>query len=264
MTVANGKRGLTPRGADLGIRYAKLAIGGCPGLERDTRANGDERQGKRSPLLRTSEEFAKLMCQCPSGPIVSGPDNRRGIVCALVSCAGGDRRYILRLHAAILGNSPCFSFENTMALDIRGKTALVTGGASGIGLELTRQLLAGGCNVVIADLTLHQEAQEVTDAKHSDGARASFVETDVAKWDQLQKSFDYAVKEFGHLDIVVPGAGIFEPPVGPPVMSCHYTPADMPREFQTSGIPTRGRILCSHLHTKCSISTSHTLSARRR
>jgi 3-hydroxybutyrate dehydrogenase len=123
-------------------------------------------------------------------------------------------------HAAILGASLFFAFENIMALDIRGKAALITGGASGICLELTRQLLAGGCNVVIADLTLRQEAKGVIDGKHSDEARALFVETDVANWVQLQNSFDYAVKEFGHLDIVVPGAGIFEPPVAPPIMPC--------------------------------------------
>lgn len=100
-----------------------------------------------------------------------------------------------------------------MALDIRGKTALVTGGASGICLELTRQLVAGGCNVVIADLALRPEASDITNAKNDARARASFIETDVLKWDQLQRCFDFAIKEFGHLDIVVPGAGIFDPPV---------------------------------------------------
>lgn len=108
-----------------------------------------------------------------------------------------------------------------MALDIHGKTALITGGASGIGLELSRRLLSGGCNVVIADLTLRQEAEELTNNTNStNGARASFVETDVTKWNELQNSFDYAIKTFGHLDIVFPGAGIFEPPVVPPITSC--------------------------------------------
>lgn len=103
-----------------------------------------------------------------------------------------------------------------MALELKGKTALVTGGGSGIGLELTRQLLAGGCNVVIADLQLREEAKELTEKQHADGAGISFVKTDVTKWDQLQNSFDHAIKEFKHLDIVIPGAGIFEPPVGRP------------------------------------------------
>lgn len=108
-----------------------------------------------------------------------------------------------------------------MALDIRGKTALITGGASGIGLELSRRLLDGGCNVVIADITFGQEAKELTDnTKSTNGARASSVETDVTKWDELQNAFEYAIKTFGHLDIVVPGAGIFEPLVVPPITTC--------------------------------------------
>ena len=39
-----------------------------------------------------------------------------------------------------------------MALDINGKTALVTGGSSGICFELTKRLISGGCNVIVADI----------------------------------------------------------------------------------------------------------------
>lgn len=100
-----------------------------------------------------------------------------------------------------------------MALEIHGKTALVTGGASGIGLALCHKLLEGGCNVVIADLGVRPESQELLDTKF-DGASASFIETDVTDWSQLQAAFDHAIKEFKQLDIVFPGAGIFDPPVG--------------------------------------------------
>lgn len=99
-----------------------------------------------------------------------------------------------------------------MALEIRGKTALVTGGASGIGLALSHRLLDGGCNVVIADLTQRPEAQELLEKKF-DGASASFVKTDVTNWAELQSAFDHALKTFKQLDIVFPGAGIFDPPV---------------------------------------------------
>jgi NAD(P)-dependent dehydrogenase (short-subunit alcohol dehydrogenase family) len=97
-----------------------------------------------------------------------------------------------------------------MALQISGKTALVTGGGSGICLELTKKLLAGGCNVLVADLSLRPEAEEVI----KDGgksAKAVFVKTDVTSWAELQNAFDSAIKSFGRLDIVVPGAGVFEP-----------------------------------------------------
>lgn len=97
-----------------------------------------------------------------------------------------------------------------MALELRGKTALVTGGGSGICLAFTKKLLDEGCNVLVADLALGPDAQEVID-KGGSSAKAAFVKTDVTNWTQLQNAFDAAMKAFGRLDVVVPGAGIFEP-----------------------------------------------------
>ncbi|KAG6077049.1 hypothetical protein E4U16_002455 [Claviceps sp. LM84 group G4] len=100
-----------------------------------------------------------------------------------------------------------------MALDIRGKTALITGGASGIGLQVTRQLLARGCSVMIADLKSSDELDVLVQGAHEGHARASFVRTDVTKWQELDALFSETVHEFGRLDIVIPGAGILEPEV---------------------------------------------------
>ncbi|KAG5963349.1 hypothetical protein E4U57_002190 [Claviceps arundinis] len=98
-----------------------------------------------------------------------------------------------------------------MALDIRGKTALITGGASGIGLQVTHQLLAGGCSVMIADLKSSKELDILIQNANKGLARASFVRTDVTKWQELDALFSQTVQEFGRLDIVIPGAGILEP-----------------------------------------------------
>lgn len=103
-----------------------------------------------------------------------------------------------------------------MALSLNGKAALVTGGGSGICLELTRKLLASGCSVVIADLALRPEAEEVI-SRALDEPRAVFIKTDVSDWTQLQAAFDKSMREFGRLDVVVPGAGVFEP-----VSTLHY------------------------------------------
>jgi hypothetical protein len=156
-----------------------------------------------------------------------------------------------------------FSIDNIMALDIHGKTALVTGGGSGICLDVSRLLLDGGCNVVIADLALRPEAKELTEnTKSANGARASFIETDVTKWDQLQNSFDHAIKTFGQLDIVVPGAGLFEPPVGPLPRLDNILSLTTYREYPIFGIQTREQIQWHHLPSKCSMSMLHTLSVQ--
>jgi 3-hydroxybutyrate dehydrogenase len=109
-----------------------------------------------------------------------------------------------------------------MAFQARNKTALVTGGGSGICLAFAKLLLSHNCNVLIADLQLTSEAQEIVDAKNgnSEKARAVFKQTDVTDWKQLQAAFDVALKEFGSLDIVCPGAGIFDP-VSPLPPSIH-------------------------------------------
>ncbi|KAI9688216.1 MAG: hypothetical protein M1822_001722 [Bathelium mastoideum] len=100
------------------------------------------------------------------------------------------------------------------SFSVSGKTAIVTGAGSGINLSFAKLLLSHGCNVVFADLALRPEAQEVVDAHSSttdDKPRAVFVETDVVQWPQLQRMFDVADQEFGGVDIVCPGAGIYEP-----------------------------------------------------
>jgi NAD(P)-dependent dehydrogenase (short-subunit alcohol dehydrogenase family) len=100
-----------------------------------------------------------------------------------------------------------------MAFQVHNKTALVTGGGSGICLAFAKLLLSRNCNVLIADLQLTPEAQELVSAKNDkpETGRAVFKQTDVTDWKQLQAAFDATLKEFGGLDIVCPGAGIFDP-----------------------------------------------------
>ncbi|KAL9595322.1 MAG: hypothetical protein Q9219_006518 [cf. Caloplaca sp. 3 TL-2023] len=102
-----------------------------------------------------------------------------------------------------------------MASLLAGKTAIVTGAGSGINLAFARLLLRKECNVLFADRALRPEAKEVV-AAHSrpthDQARAVFQETDVREWPQLERMFHRATKEFGGVDIVCPGAGVYEPP----------------------------------------------------
>lgn len=81
----------------------------------------------------------------------------------------------------------------------------------GINYCLVKQLLERNCSVLIADLALRPEAEELV-KKYTSSPKCLFIKTDVTDWKQLQHSIDQTVAEFGGLDIVGPGAGIFEEP----------------------------------------------------
>ncbi|PYH80182.1 hypothetical protein BO82DRAFT_375848 [Aspergillus uvarum CBS 121591] len=100
-----------------------------------------------------------------------------------------------------------------MSFSVKGRSAIVTGAGSGINLSFAKLLLENGCNVLIADLGLRPEAQSLVNqyAASSKGPRAVFQKTDVTDWKQLEQMFEVAEKVFGEVDIVCPGAGIYEP-----------------------------------------------------
>ncbi len=81
---------------------------------------------------------------------------------------------------------------------------LIPGGASGLGAATARQLIAGGGQVVLADL--NAAAGEAAAA--SLGANACFVVTDVTDEAQVQRAVDTAVKTFGALHGLINCAGI--------------------------------------------------------
>jgi 3-oxoacyl-[acyl-carrier protein] reductase len=87
-------------------------------------------------------------------------------------------------------------------IDLQGRTALVTGGARGIGEETCRTLARLGANVAVVDLHL-EPAQEV--ARSIGGIAFT---CDVSQRDQVEASVSGTVEAFGQLDILVTCAGI--------------------------------------------------------
>ena len=87
-----------------------------------------------------------------------------------------------------------------------GKTAVVTGGAQGIGFAIAERYVAEGARVVIGDLNL--EATEAAVEKLGGHAVARAVRCDVTNADDVDALVATAVNEFGSLDVMVNNAGI--------------------------------------------------------
>ncbi len=91
---------------------------------------------------------------------------------------------------------------------LQGKSILVTGGASGIGLATVERCLQEGANVVMADLASSQGAKlaQALDAQH--GGRCRFLAADMASTAQVDQLIADSVAAFGRLDGVFNNAGI--------------------------------------------------------
>lgn len=88
-------------------------------------------------------------------------------------------------------------------MDLNGKVALVTGGASGLGLATVKRLHEAGASVVIVDLPSSNGEKVVADL----GSRASFAPADVQDEEQVQAALDVATG-LGQLAVTVNCAGI--------------------------------------------------------
>lgn len=87
---------------------------------------------------------------------------------------------------------------------LENKTALITGGASGIGAAATCRFIEEGCRVLICDI----QAEAGAAFARSFGDRAAYMVCDVTREENVAAAMDAALEQFGKLDIVFHSAGI--------------------------------------------------------
>jgi 3-hydroxybutyrate dehydrogenase len=106
------------------------------------------------------------------------------------------------MHAINLSTSPihCEGFDM-----LNGKTALVTGSTSGIGLGIALALARQGANIVLNGFG---DAAVPQDAVKALGVRAGYHAADMSKPAEIEAMMAYAAAEFGAVDILVNNAGI--------------------------------------------------------
>ena len=90
--------------------------------------------------------------------------------------------------------------------DLNGKTALVTGGSRGLGLQLAQALGEAGAKVIISSRKESDLVESVEKLK-SQGIDASWIAADASKETDIRALADEAIKRLGHVDILVNNAG---------------------------------------------------------
>ncbi|MBM7579673.1 3-oxoacyl-ACP reductase FabG [Jeotgalibacillus terrae] len=90
---------------------------------------------------------------------------------------------------------------------LKDKTAIITGGASGIGRAAVERFLEEGARVVIADYNQDQGEQLVSELTDHQG-RVAFCQTDVSNEAQAKAAVAFTLETFGRIDILVNNAGI--------------------------------------------------------
>lgn len=93
---------------------------------------------------------------------------------------------------------------------LRGKVALVTGGARGIGGELLDALAAAGAEVIAVDILDDLAKATAAEVGRRHGVRSAGYRIDVTDAEDVNRTFAQVEREFGPLDVLVAAAGIVE------------------------------------------------------
>ena len=93
-------------------------------------------------------------------------------------------------------------------MSLSGKTALITGSTSGIGLAIAKEFAANGVNIIMNGFGDHEVIEQERISLESHGVKAIYHDADMTKPDEIKAMIEAAEKEFGAIDILVNNAGI--------------------------------------------------------
>jgi 2-deoxy-D-gluconate 3-dehydrogenase len=122
------------------------------------------------------------------------------------------------------------------SLNLTEKTAIVTGGAVGIGFGISLRLAEAGANVLIADMNA-ENAEKARDELLRNGWKAEAIRVDVSNEEDVRKMVEKAVGVFGGVDILVNDAGIY-----PSIPVMNMTEADFEKVI---AVNLKGVFLCT-------------------
>ena len=92
-------------------------------------------------------------------------------------------------------------------MSIKGKNAVITGGANGIGKAITLRLARDGANVAVLDLQT-EAGQEVASQASEMGVKALSFQCDATDYEQVKKAVAQTREKLGSIDILINNAGI--------------------------------------------------------
>lgn len=99
--------------------------------------------------------------------------------------------------------------EEMNPFSLKGKRALVTGGAMGIGMGIVRRFVDSGAKVLIADIATEPAEKYIGELPKNLKDSVSVMNVDLLKEDAPNKMISEMVKEMGSIDILVNNAGIY-------------------------------------------------------
>lgn len=132
-----------------------------------------------------------------------------------------------------------------MANELSDKVAIITGGARGLGRGMVELFVQEGAKVVIADL--REEEGNTLASELGDGAR--FKRTDVSRREEVQALVDYAIEEFGDLDVMVNNAGLTDNAFGS-LLEADFTGFEKIMAVNVMGLMLGTQIAARHMAKK--------------